>query len=62
MIVCSVCGSEDWFRCFPGTAPDARTYDHVSNVIELPAVEEPMLAYCWGCCPIRKGMADDVRG
>jgi hypothetical protein len=50
---CTSCGSPDWWRAAPGTARDARCFQYLAdNVLEMPAVEEPLVAYCRGCDPL----------
>lgn len=50
-VVCSVCGSPEWWRCAPGTAPTSELYA-ASNIVSLRADDGvDLVAWCMSCDP-----------
>ena len=55
MTRCGICGSEDWWRCFPGTSPGASSLPQALKqaVLAFPGREDvPKMAWCAACDPI----------
>jgi hypothetical protein len=56
MIVCNVCGTEDWIRVKPGQAADAThvSPNNMTGVVVLPMPQDAVasVAWCRACDPL----------
>jgi hypothetical protein len=53
-IVCSICGSGEWWRCLPGQSALAShvTPDQRQTILLFPGDDVPSVAWCMGCDPL----------